>query len=101
MHAIFVLLEDLVQLMIWAIIAVVVLSWLVNFGVVNARSHIVYTVQDFLTRVTEPVLAPIRRHMPNFGNLDLSPVVAILLLGLLQSLLGDAYMHLVMAGYGF
>ena len=78
--AIFWLVSELIHLMILAIIAAAVMSMLVAFGVVNGRSQIVYTISDFLTRVTDPILNPIRRFLPLFGNVDLSPLVAILLL---------------------
>ena len=82
--ALFWLAHTVIQLMIWAIIIGVALSWLTNFGIVDRRNQIVYAVEDFLSRVTEPLLGPIRRHLPNFGNVDLSPLVAILLLQALQ-----------------
>jgi YggT family protein len=101
LYAIFWLAGELVHLMILAIIAAAVMSMLMAFGVVNARSQFVYTVADFLNRVTNPVLNPIRRHMPNFGNVDISPVIAILLLEALQFVLSDVYGRLVMAGLSF
>ena len=64
----------------WIIIASVVLSWLIAFNVVNPYNQAVKTIQTFCYRATEPVLAPIRRYMPDLGGLDISPVV--LLLGL-------------------
>jgi YggT family protein len=53
---------------------------LASFGVLDTRNRLVWTVGDFLFRVTEPILRPVRNVMPNFGNLDLSPIVVILLL---------------------
>jgi YggT family protein len=101
MFAIFWLAGELIHLMILAIIAAAVLSMLISFGVVNPRSQFVYTVGDFLNRVTAPILNPIRRHMPYLGNIDISPVIAILLLEALQYLLADIYGRLVMAGLTF
>jgi YggT family protein len=101
LFAIFWLLSELIHLMILAIIAAAVLSILLSFGVVNARSRFIYTLMDFLTRVTDPVLNPIRSFLPLFGNVDLSPLVAILLLQALQFVLSDVYGRLVMAGLGF
>lgn len=78
----------------WIIIASVVLSWLIAFNVVNPYNQAVKTIQSFCYRATEPVLAPIRRYMPDLGGLDISPVV--LLLGLefiriliLKTLMGE------------
>ena len=74
------LISTVIQIYIWLLIASAVLSWLVAFNVVNTRNQVVTMVADALYRLTEPVLAPIRRILPNFGGLDISPVVVILLL---------------------
>jgi YggT family protein len=101
LFAIFWLLGELIHLMILAIIAAAVLSILLGFGVVNSRSRFVYSLMDFLTRVTDPVLNPIRNFVPLFGNVDISPLIAILLLQALQFVLSDVYGRLVMAGLSF
>lgn len=62
----------------WVLIAMIVFSWLQAFGVVNPRNQAVATIGDVLYRLTEPVLRPIRRFLPNLGGLDLSPVVVFL-----------------------
>jgi len=80
MYAIFWLLDTVIGFYIALVIAQIVLSWLVSFNVVNTRNRFVYIVGDFLYRVTEPALRPIRRLLPSFGGIDLSAVV--LLLGL-------------------
>src|ERR1700739_411019 len=98
LYAIFWLAGELIHLMILAIIAAAVMSMLIAFNVVNPRSQFVYTVADFLKRVTNPVLDPIRRFMPNLGNVDISPIIAILLLEALQMVLFDIEQHLVLAG---
>ena len=72
------------QLYVWLLIASAVLSWLVAFNVVNTRNQFVSGVADFLYRVTEPVLRPIRKRMPDLGGLDLSPIIVILLIWLIQ-----------------
>ena len=69
-----------IGLYIWVIIAAAVLSWLIAFNVVNTNNRFVYTVTDFLYRITEPAIAPVRRFIPNLGGIDISPVVVILLL---------------------
>jgi len=79
----------LIQLYIWVLIASAVLSWLVAFNVVNTRNRFVYTVGDVLHRLTEPALRPIRRILPNFGGIDLSPVALILLLVFIQKLFNE------------
>ncbi|HTQ69924.1 MAG TPA: YggT family protein [Acidocella sp.] len=99
--AIFWLAGELIHLMILAIIAAAVLSMLVAFGIANPRNQLVYVVGDFLNRITEPVLRPIRRFLPYFGNIDISPVIAILLLEALQMVLADLYGRLAMSGLAF
>ena len=73
----------------WVIIGSAIMSWLVAFGVVNVRNQVVRTLVDFLYRVTEPVLRPIRRVLPNLGGIDISPVVALLLVFFIQHLLQE------------
>lgn len=85
------LVDTVINLFIWLLIASVVLSWLVAFNVVNTRNRFVYLLGDFLNRITEPVLRPIRRLLPNFGGVDISPMVLILLLLFLQQLLARLY----------
>ena len=76
-----------IDLYIWALIISAILSWLVAFNIINTRNRFVYTVMDVLYRVTEPALRPIRNFLPNFGGLDLSPIVLILILYFIQSML--------------
>ena len=77
---VFYLLDKIISLAIWAIILAAVFSMLSSFGVLDTRNRIVWSIGDFLYRVTEPILRPVRRILPSFGNIDLSPLVAILLL---------------------
>ncbi|TLU71500.1 YggT family protein [Lichenicoccus roseus] len=69
-----------IRLFSWALILSCVFSMLFAFGVLDTRNRAVWTIGNFLNRVTEPVLAPVRRVMPNFGNIDLSPLVVLLLI---------------------
>jgi YggT family protein len=68
------------EIYIWLLIAAAVLSWLVAFNVVNTRNQFVAMLGDFLYRITEPALAPIRSIMPNLGGIDISPVILILII---------------------
>jgi YggT family protein len=72
------------DLYIWLLIASAILSWLIAFNVVNTRNQFVAAVAEFLSRITEPVLAPIRNIMPNFGGLDISPIIVILIIMLIE-----------------
>jgi len=87
MNSILWLIDAVITLYIWCLIISAILSWLVAFNVVNTSNRIVYTVGDFLYRLTEPALGRIRRFLPNFGGIDISPIVLILLLIFARNLL--------------
>jgi YggT family protein len=89
MYALYWLITTVIDLFVWIIILQVILSWLIAFNVVNTRNRFVYLVGDFLYRVTEPALRPIRRVLPNLGGIDLSPLVLILLLYFVLQLLAE------------
>ena len=74
------LLYQVINIYVWLLIISVVMSWLVTFNIINTGNRFVYMVGDFLYRITEPLLAPIRRFLPFMGGMDISPVVLILLL---------------------
>jgi YggT family protein len=75
------------DLYVWLLIAAAVLSWLVAFNVVNARNQFVAMVGDFLYRITEPILRPLRNMLPNLGGIDVSPVVVILIIILIKDVI--------------
>ena len=64
----------------WAVIIAALLSLLTSFGVLDTRNRIVWTINDFFYRITEPALRPIRNILPNFGGIDLSPWALVILL---------------------
>ena len=68
------------EIYVWLLIAQAVLSWLIAFNVVNTRNQFVAMLWDFLYRITEPALGPIRRIIPNLGGIDISPVILILII---------------------
>ena len=77
----------LLQLYVYVIIASAVLSWLIAFNVVNTRSPVVSGIAEFLYRITEPVLRPIRNMLPNLGGIDISPIIVILIIIFIQSVI--------------
>src|SRR5438067_13184665 len=87
MYAFLTLVSTVISIYVWLLIAQAVLSWLVAFGIVNRYNRVVATIGDFLWRVTEPLLRPIRRVLPDLGGSDISPVILILLLWLLRNLM--------------
>jgi YggT family protein len=94
MYALLNLIDSAISIYIWLLIGSVVLSWLVAFNVINTRNRFVYTLGDFLHRITEPALRPIRNVMPSLGGIDISPVILILLLYFVRDLLFELF-----AGY--
>jgi YggT family protein len=77
----------LLTLYIYILIAAAVMSWLIAFNVINPRNQFVAMVGEFLYRITEPVLRPIRERLPNFGGIDLSPIIVILIIIFIQSVI--------------
>jgi YggT family protein len=91
MTAVYWLIDTILSIFLWLLIAQVVLSWLVQFNVVNTRNRFVYSVGEFLYRITEPFLRPIRKIIPSIGGFDISPVVLALLIGFIRQLLPDLF----------
>ncbi len=85
------LLDQLLNLYIWAVIIAALFSMLAGFGVLDTRNRIVWSIGDFLYRITEPALRPIRNLLPNLGGIDLSPLILILLLHAARMLLGKVF----------
>lgn len=77
----------LISLYMWVVIGSALLSWLIAFNVVNRHNQVVYMIADTLHRLTEPALRPIRNALPDFGGLDISPIVLIILLVFLRNVL--------------
>jgi YggT family protein len=88
------LIHEIIWLYIYIVIAMAILSWLIAFNVVNTRNDIVRGIANFLYRVTEPVLAPIRSILPNMGGIDLSPIILLIGLMFLDRLVDWIYVRL-------
>jgi YggT family protein len=82
-----------ITLYMWVIIISAILSWLIAFNVINRHNQGVYMVADSLQRLTEPALRPIRNALPDFGGLDISPVVLILLLIFLRDVVIHGWLY--------
>ena len=87
MNPIIYLVELIFEILTWLIIASAIMSWLVAFGVLNVRNQFIRMVVDMLYRLTEPMLRPIRRVLPNLGGIDISPVVLLVGLAVLREAL--------------
>ena len=98
MNALFWLIEEVITLYFWAVILAAVFSNLIAFNVLDTRNRFVWTISDFLYRLTEPALRPIRAVLPNFGGIDISPIILILLLQALRMLIAELYQSLAFRG---
>ena len=87
MQSVLWLIDTIINLYIWVLILSAVMSWLISFNVVNTSNRLVYLIADFLYRITEPALRPLRRIVPSLGGIDITPVILILLLAFLRRLI--------------
>src|SRR5215218_950923 len=90
LYSLFAILDLLLQLLMWIIIIQAILSWLVAFNVINTSNQFVRSMLMALDRMTAPIYRPIRKILPDFGGLDFSPMVIILLIYVLRILLVGA-----------
>ncbi len=95
-RTLFWLADQLISLYIWAVILAAIFSMLAAFNVLDTRNRVVWMIGDFLYRVTEPALRPIRNLMPNLGTIDLSPLILLLLLQAARMLLSSLYESVVL-----
>ena len=87
--------EELLSLYRWAVILAAVFSILVSFGVLDTRNRLVWTVGDFLYRITEPALRPLRRIVPSIGNIDITPIILLVIIWAAQEVLQRVYFAIV------
>lgn len=96
--SLFTVLDLLLRVLMWIIVGQIILSWLVAFNVINTTNHFVRSLLNALDRMTAPIYRPIRRLLPDFGGLDFSPMVILLLIYVLRILLAGAYVDLATGG---
>ena len=84
MIAIFYLALQILKIYSYVVIANVIISWLVAFNVLNTQNRFVYSILDFTYRLTEPFLNRIRRYLPNLGAFDISPIILLMLIWIIQ-----------------
>ena len=85
MLALFQTIDLALNLYTWVLIGSAIFSWLYAFNVINSRNQFVNAIGSFLFNVTEPVLRPIRRVLPNLGGIDISPIIVLLILFFIRS----------------
>ena len=91
MQSIFILLDNIISLYIWVLIINMIMSWLVAFNVLNTSNRFVYSVLDVSHKLTDPPLNFIRRYLPNFGSIDISPIILILGIMFLRNLVFEMF----------
>ena len=89
MRALFEVILLALQLYTWVIIAVAILSWLIAFNVINIHNDFVRSIWNGLNALTEPLLRPIRRFLPYFGGLDISPIILLLIIYFISQLIRE------------
>ena len=87
MNSLVILISQITELFIWLLIIQAIMSWLINFGIINTQSNFVNMIGNFLYKITEPLLNPIRKLLPEFSGVDISPVILIMLLIFFRNLL--------------
>jgi len=99
LHALIQVLLMLLWLLGLIIVVQAILSWLVAFNVINTYNDFVRTLLYALDRITTPIYRPIRKILPDFGGLDFSPLVALVIIWALQTFLGDISSQMLIASY--
>ena len=91
MKSIFILLDSVITIYLWIIIINALLSWLVAFNILNTQNRFVFSVLDTTYKLTDPVLNKIRRFVPTFGSIDISPIILILTLMFIRNLVFEIF----------
>ena len=91
MKSIFILLDSIITIYLWIIITNAILSWLVAFKVLNTQNRFVFSILDVTYKLTDPALNKIRRFIPMFGSIDVSPVILILFLMFLRNIIFELF----------
>ena len=91
MKSIFVLLDSIITIYLWIIITNAILSWLVAFNILNTQNRFVFSILDTTHKMTDPALNKIRRFIPTFGSIDISPVILILFLMFLRNIIFEIF----------
>ena len=87
MNSLLGLLIQIIDLYKLVLIVYIIVTWLIAFNIINTTNRFVYSIMEILYRLSEPSLRLVRRYVPTFGNIDISPIIVFLFLWFLQSLL--------------
>jgi YggT family protein len=98
LRAIYEILDDLLALYWWAVVLAAISSNLLAFGVLDHRNRLVWTVNDFLYRITEPALRPFRQLLPNLGGIDISPIFVLIIISVIRRYLLPGIFRAIVSG---
>jgi YggT family protein len=101
LDAVFFLVRAALDLLWWAVLLAAIVQTLIAFNVLDTRNRVVWTVADFLYRVTEPLFRRVRNFLPNLGAVDLSPLVVLLLITAAELIVNAVQRYMVMSGLYF
>ena len=91
MNSLFILINQIIGIYSWILIINVIFSWLLSMNIFNTNNRIIIAIYYGTKRLTDPLLNPIRNMLPNFGGLDISPIILLLLLSLFSNLLKEYF----------
>ena len=91
MNSVFILINQIIGIYSWILIINVIFSWLLSMNIFNTTNRIIIAIYYGTKRLTDPLLNPIRNFLPNFGGLDISPIILLLLLSLFSNLLKEYF----------
>ena len=87
MNSLLALIIQIIDLYKLVLLIYIIATWLISFNIINTSNRFIYTAMEFLYKLCEPSLRIVRKYIPNFGNIDISPIIVYLLLWFIQSLL--------------
>ena len=87
MNSLLGLIIQIINLYKLVLLIYIIATWLISFNVINTSNRFIYSVMEILYRLSEPSLRLVRKYVPAFGNIDISPIIVYLLLWFIQSLL--------------
>ena len=87
MNSLLALIIQIINLYKFVLLIYIIATWLISFNIINTSNRLIYTAMEFLYKLCEPSLRIVRKYVPNFGNIDISPIIVYLLLWFIQSLL--------------
>ena len=87
MNSLLGLIIQIINLYQFVLLIYIIATWLISFNIINTSNRFIYSAMEILYRLSEPSLRLVRKYVPTFGNIDISPIIVYLLLWFIQSLL--------------